>query len=104
MIPLKRAKDIAAKVVEALQPFCTRIEVAGSIRRERPEVGDIDLVIEPGDKVGLEKRLTARCKLAAAGEQYVRAVMPDGTQIDLWFSHTPRHIEQRDFFALDRNH
>lgn len=39
-----KAQKIAYEVVAQLQPFCSKIEVAGSIRRHRPVVHDIDLV------------------------------------------------------------
>ena len=39
---LAKAKAIADKYVALLAPFCDRIEIAGSIRREKEEVGDIE--------------------------------------------------------------
>ena len=99
MITLSKAQRIAAHVVGELRPFCKRIEIAGSIRRQRPEVGDIDLVIEPSDRPGIERRVTAKCKLEKCGEQYLLARMPDGTQLDVWFSHTPREVRQGEFFS-----
>lgn len=39
---------------------CSRAEVAGSIRRGLPEVGDVDLVVEPADLEVLNQWLTAR--------------------------------------------
>ena len=43
-IPLAVARRVAAKLIAHLTPYCERIEVAGSIRRGKPEVGDIELV------------------------------------------------------------
>jgi DNA polymerase/3'-5' exonuclease PolX len=40
---LKKAVDLKAE----LAPFCERIEIAGSIRRGKPQVKDIDLVAIP---------------------------------------------------------
>jgi hypothetical protein len=37
----------AQQIVTWLTPFCERIEIAGSIRRQRPIVNDIDLVCIP---------------------------------------------------------
>ncbi len=90
--------------MKALQPFCARIEIAGSIRRQRPECGDIDLVIEARDRAGLDGRVVKSCRLEASGPEYVRARMSDGVQIDLWFSHTPRVAEEQRwmFAAPDR--
>lgn len=47
---LKRAREIAEQLREELAPFCERIEVAGSIRREKKEVGDIELLVIPKQK------------------------------------------------------
>jgi DNA polymerase/3'-5' exonuclease PolX len=44
---LKRAQEIASQVITKLAPYCERIEVAGSIRRRRPFVHDIDVVVIP---------------------------------------------------------
>jgi DNA polymerase/3'-5' exonuclease PolX len=38
---------VAAEVVELLAPVCERIAVAGSIRREKTSVGDIEIVCAP---------------------------------------------------------
>ena len=44
---LIEAQRLADFVVEHLKPYADRIEVAGSIRRKRPEVHDIDIVLIP---------------------------------------------------------
>ena len=41
------AWKVAESLVEHLRPACTRIEIAGSIRRCKPEVTDIELVVVP---------------------------------------------------------
>jgi DNA polymerase/3'-5' exonuclease PolX len=49
--PLAAAEAVANELVAALQygcgPACERIEIAGSIRRRKPTVGDIELVFIP---------------------------------------------------------
>lgn len=45
--PLAEAKRIASEIVPLLAPFCERIEIAGSIRRRRPQVGDIEILCIP---------------------------------------------------------
>lgn len=44
---LKQAQDIAVEICYKLQPFCSRIKIAGSIRRKREVVGDIEIVCCP---------------------------------------------------------
>jgi DNA polymerase/3'-5' exonuclease PolX len=46
-ISLEAAAGLANDLIESLQPYCHRIEVAGSIRRQRPTIGDIELVLVP---------------------------------------------------------
>ena len=41
------ALKIAQDVVEQLRPHCERIEIAGSIRRVKPEVKDIEVCVIP---------------------------------------------------------
>lgn len=40
----QEAKTIADNLVALLAPHCERIEIAGSLRRLKPEVGDIEIV------------------------------------------------------------
>ncbi len=44
---LAEAKVKAEAIVAKLQPLCSNVAVAGSIRRRKTEVGDIDLVAVP---------------------------------------------------------
>ena len=44
---LQKAKAIAEKIKAILVPACQRVVIAGSIRRQNPEVGDIELLCVP---------------------------------------------------------
>ncbi len=46
-IKLTTARRIAEDIHSILAPSCQRLVTAGSIRREKADVGDIELVIEP---------------------------------------------------------
>ncbi|MEM1207735.1 MAG: hypothetical protein AAGI54_00580 [Planctomycetota bacterium] len=46
-VPLPVASRLAERVIDELRSSCERIEVAGSIRRHKPIVHDIDLVAIP---------------------------------------------------------
>mgnify|MGYP001488384665 CR=1 FL=1 len=89
---LKRALSIGQSVVAALAPHCERIEIAGSIRRQRPEVGDLDLVIlpQPGKLDSIKARCAQRCARVTDGGQncIFRMQLQDLTQfqIDLFFA------------------
>lgn len=51
---LEKAKAIADELVELLKPACERIVIAGSIRRRRPDVGDIELLCIPKLEEGID--------------------------------------------------
>ena len=46
-IPLDEAREILAELSAYLEPFCHRMAIGGSVRRESPIVGDIELVVIP---------------------------------------------------------
>lgn len=44
---LEDARLIAVSLVDTLRPYCEKIEIAGSIRRGKADVKDIEIVAEP---------------------------------------------------------
>lgn len=46
-LALAEARAIITELVEILRPACERIEIAGSVRRNKPEVKDAEVVIIP---------------------------------------------------------
>ncbi|MEQ8577587.1 MAG: hypothetical protein RIC57_03465 [Balneola sp.] len=46
-IPLKIAQQIAYRLGNLMAPHCLRVELAGSVRRKKPEVSDIEMVVHP---------------------------------------------------------
>jgi DNA polymerase/3'-5' exonuclease PolX len=46
-VKLRDAERIAERLVEEMRPFCERIEIAGSVRRRKAEVKDIEIVAVP---------------------------------------------------------
>ena len=47
MTPLEKALKYGGRILEILSPHCERIELAGSVRRGKSEVNDIELVCIP---------------------------------------------------------
>ena len=82
---LKFALLIAESVVRQLSPHCERIEAAGSIRRRRPEVNDIDIVLVPSDRARLDYVLMSlgNGKMKMSGPKIARVANVMGTGIDL---------------------
>jgi DNA polymerase/3'-5' exonuclease PolX len=57
-IDARIARALAQKIAAELAPACDRIEIAGSLRRNAPQVHDIDLVVLPsGDGTALNSRI-----------------------------------------------
>ena len=46
-IPLAQAERIANVLVHTLTPVVERVEIAGSVRRRRKQIADIELVVKP---------------------------------------------------------
>ncbi|GAI69102.1 unnamed protein product [marine sediment metagenome] len=51
---LERAQSIADDLLKRLYPYCQRIEVAGSVRRQKPEPSDIELLCIPKYVAGVD--------------------------------------------------
>jgi DNA polymerase/3'-5' exonuclease PolX len=75
---LEPARHFAELIRGILAPFCERIEIAGSIRRQRPNVNDIDFVLLPkhGLLAALKARCQQRCRVVRDGEQNYIVAMP----------------------------
>ena len=52
-VSLATARRLAEKVAAALEPACERVMIVGSVRREKPSVGDIDLLVVKRRDAGL---------------------------------------------------
>lgn len=90
---LIKAKAIAEKIVEQLKPHCERIEIAGSIRREKPEVKDIEIVAipKPYDTGLFESGIATVVNQwkKVKGElpcKYTQRELPEGIKLDLFFA------------------
>ena len=86
-IELSRAQKIAGAVVGLLNPCCSRIEVVGSVRRKRPWVNDIDLVVIPKDLWSLHAELTrlGGGQMKMSGAKIMR-VMYGSIQVDVYIA------------------
>ena len=82
---LQEALEIANEVYCRIKPHCEKIEVAGSIRRLKPEVKDIDIVLIPGDPWGLNQALGSLGRPLICGDKLHR-YLHFGTQVDIYFA------------------
>ena len=95
---LKRALTIATNIVHSMQPACSRVEIAGSIRREKPNVKDIEIVAIVDDYALLYERLATFGKFIKPGvpeviewapktnAKYVRMLIEDSIKLDLFIA------------------
>jgi len=88
------ADRIGEEILETIRELCTRMEVAGSVRRRRPVVHDIDIVLIPQlfafpDRVIM--KLGERwpdLKVLRRGPKIVSLVLREGVSVDLYASET----------------
>jgi len=91
------AQAIAERVKAQLAPHCERIEIAGSVRRRKPEPKDIEIVAIPKPyDVGLFASgiaLVVNQWPKVRGElpcKYTQRILPEGIKLDLFFA-TPEN-------------
>ncbi len=68
----ERVLSLARKVVQELRPFCRRIEIAGSIRRGKPNPRDIDIVLiakNENSKEKIKEKLSKKGKFLQGGDK-----------------------------------
>jgi len=109
------ALKVAESLVEHFRPACTRIEIAGSIRRLKPEVKDIEIVVIPDltpvaraplefgkpippthktrlDKLVFEMKEANDIRLEANGDRYKKMYLKyAGIKCDLFINIPPSH-------------
>lgn len=83
---LEKAKDIARKVVQELEPYCDRIEVAGSVRRQKSAVNDVDLVVIPRDRAALDLALIGMGGHYKMSGMKITRVQMDSISLDIYFA------------------
>jgi len=62
-------EPLASKIVSTISPFCIRAEVAGSIRRCKSTVNDIDIVVQPKPQSWIQVIKEIRRKFDAITEK-----------------------------------
>lgn len=90
------AKGIADNLVSLLTPYCHRIEIAGSIRRKKNIVGDIEIVcipkpystglFEDGIASIVNQWHKVKGELEYGKTKYTQRILPEGVKLDLFFA------------------
>lgn len=82
-----KAFELATLVKTRLKPYCDRIEIAGSLRRKKQEVKDIEIVAIPNDRFQLGLIVDKWKKIRGnVGGKYVQRELPEGINLDLFFA------------------
>ncbi len=99
--PLEVAQKIAVDICYKLQPFCEKINIAGSVRRKKPEVKDIEIVCVPqqetqydmfgtpftsGRSTGFRDVVLSLGEIIKGGTngKYIQIKLPQGINLDLF--------------------
>lgn len=101
---LVKASLLANGVLVALYPFCSGLMIAGSIRRQKADVGDVDIVAMPKDVVAMgplggpvrfpeasvwsllipKELKKLGLKVEVSGQELHRCSFADGFQVDVY--------------------
>ena len=94
--PYAEAYVMALDVLEQLKPHCIRAEIAGSIRRKKPLVGDIEIVaipkpygiglLESGIATVVNKWEKVRGDMEYGKTKYTQRILPSGIALDLFLA------------------
>lgn len=97
---LSKAQEIANKTLLQLEPHCYRIQIAGSIRRKKAEVKDIEIVaipkiydtglFESGIATVVNQWEKVKGELEWGKCKYTQRILPEGIKLDLFFA-TPKN-------------
>ena len=99
--PLTVAQKIAVDICYRLQPYCDKINIAGSVRRKKSEVKDIEIICVPKkeilkDMFGWDECVIVNLQFQKEAEQlgevvkgksdgkYMQIKLPQGINLDLF--------------------
>lgn len=88
---INKARKIVDEIVEILGPHCEHIQVAGSVRRRKPVVKDMDIVLIPKNRWDLDRVIMRLGKVSMSGMKLSRVTMDGGVQVDIYFA-TPENF------------
>lgn len=102
---IKQAYKLADRAGAIISPLCERVEIAGSIRRGKLDVHDIDIVVVPKlipveDLFGAKtvtlsalddasELLNSIGRIAKNGQRYKQIHLPDDINLELWIVLSP---------------
>ncbi len=99
-LPLEKAEKWATRILELLSPHCERIEIAGSIRRKKAVVSDIEVVCIPQREYDMFGASVGACAgfanvvnkwdadVGSVNGRYTRRILPNtgGFKVDIFMA------------------
>ena len=76
---------LADKIFFYLKPFCYKIQIVGSIRRKEKNPADIDIVLIPKKREGLEEAMKKKGRFIQGGEKKSRWRV-EGVTVELYYA------------------
>lgn len=90
-MPLARARELAQRLRRKIAPYAVFAEIAGSIRRRKPTVGDIELVVLPKMRVMFD--IGTLWDLGfVGGDRIQRKVDRNGVKYEIYIAHKPEEL------------
>jgi DNA polymerase/3'-5' exonuclease PolX len=95
---IDQALALAEGIVNSVRPHCARAEIAGSIRRRKPDVKDVEIVAQVSDWQGLFSALSAWGHFIKPGcpdiipwppkegARYLRMMLHGGVKLDFFIT------------------
>ena len=99
---LLEARSLAEKIVSSVSQHCEQVQIGGSIRRCKPNVKDIEIVLVPSDRTGLIAALGPHGRFIKPGTpevipwepktdaKYLRMLLPGDIKCDIFLG-TPQN-------------
>lgn len=108
-IPLKEAVKISNKVVSQLKKLkeVKKIEAAGSLRRKKPTIGDIDIVIQTSKpEIVVDKfvRMNFVKKILGKGKEKATIITKNNMQVDIRLFNKDNYGSGLLYFTGDKQH
>lgn len=107
--PLPAARVVADSLCEDLEelPSTGRVEVAGSLRRGRETIGDIDILVSTEDPEAVTEAFTGLTEVdevLLSGEAKTSVRLMDGLQVDLRFIDQSHYGAALHYFTGSKQH
>jgi len=78
--------NLANKIVKTIKPFCSRIEIMGSIRRKEKNPVDVDIAVIPKNKEKLEEFMKSKKWNFLEGGEKKSSWKIEGVKVELYYT------------------